>query len=130
MSFIGWFIKLSVQTFEPLIIIYRRGNFGGMGSEDVHQFIGHCPIPLAFWGLPKWAEGRIIWNILICCLNRRKLERHNVKIFDDENKHSTVQEEKQNETYFHRIQENSNFSQEQTFSYEQELSDLCHWIYE
>ena len=52
------------------------------------------------------------------------MERHNVKIFDDENKHSTLQEEKQNETYFHRIQENSNLSQEQTFSYEQELSDF------
>ena len=35
-----------------------------------------------------------------------------------------MQVEKQNETYFHRIQENSNLSQEQTFSYEQELSDF------
>ena len=24
---IGWFIKLSVLTFQPLIEIYRRGNF-------------------------------------------------------------------------------------------------------
>ena len=24
---IGWFIKLSVQTFLPLILIFRRGNF-------------------------------------------------------------------------------------------------------
>ena len=24
---IGWFIKLSVQTFQPIIGIYRRGNF-------------------------------------------------------------------------------------------------------
>ena len=24
---IGWFINLSVQTFQPLIIIYRRDNF-------------------------------------------------------------------------------------------------------
>ena len=24
---IGWFIKLNVQTFQPLIIIYMRGNF-------------------------------------------------------------------------------------------------------
>ena len=23
----GWFIKLSVQTFQPLILLYRRGNF-------------------------------------------------------------------------------------------------------
>ena len=24
---IGWFIKLSVKTFKPLIVIYREGNF-------------------------------------------------------------------------------------------------------
>ena len=24
---IGWFIKLSVQTFKPLIVIFRKGNF-------------------------------------------------------------------------------------------------------
>ena len=24
---IGWFIKLNVQTFQPLIVIYRRGSF-------------------------------------------------------------------------------------------------------
>ena len=24
---IGWFIKLSVQSFQPLIVIYGRGNF-------------------------------------------------------------------------------------------------------
>ena len=24
---IGWFIKLSVQTFQPIFVIYRRGNF-------------------------------------------------------------------------------------------------------
>ena len=24
---IGWFIKFSVQTFQPIILIYRRGNF-------------------------------------------------------------------------------------------------------
>ena len=24
---IGWFIKLSVQTFQPLIVINKRGNF-------------------------------------------------------------------------------------------------------
>ena len=38
---------LSVQAFQPLTLIYRRGNFvynhciGG-----VHQFIGNCLIPL------------------------------------------------------------------------------------
>ena len=24
---IGWFIKMSIQTFQPLNVIYRRGNF-------------------------------------------------------------------------------------------------------
>ena len=38
---IGWNIKLSVQTFQPLIVIYKRSNF----IEDKHQFIGHCLIP-------------------------------------------------------------------------------------
>ena len=28
---IGWFIKLSVQTFQPLIVIYRRGNISSLG---------------------------------------------------------------------------------------------------
>ena len=23
---LGWFIKVSVQTFQPIIVIYRRGN--------------------------------------------------------------------------------------------------------
>ena len=27
MILIGWFIKLSVQIFQPLIVIYRKGNF-------------------------------------------------------------------------------------------------------
>ena len=40
---ISWFVKLSVQTFQPLIVIYRRGNF--VYNRDVHQFIGHCLIP-------------------------------------------------------------------------------------
>ena len=39
------FVKLSVYNFQPLIVIYRRGILciiiGG-----VHQFIGHCLIPL------------------------------------------------------------------------------------
>ena len=38
------FIKLSVQKFQPLILIYRRGDFV-CRIEDVHQFIGHCLIP-------------------------------------------------------------------------------------
>ena len=27
LHFLNWFIKLSGQTFQPLILIYRRGNF-------------------------------------------------------------------------------------------------------
>ena len=27
LNLIGWLIKISVQTFQPIIIIYRRGNF-------------------------------------------------------------------------------------------------------
>ena len=38
---IGWFIMLSVQTFQPHIVIYRKGNF-----VYHHQFIGNCLIPL------------------------------------------------------------------------------------
>ena len=37
---IGCFIKLSVQTFQALILIYRWGNFVH------HQFNAHCLIPL------------------------------------------------------------------------------------
>ena len=44
---IGWIIYLSVQTFQPLIVTYRRVNFvhhhwGGL-------FIAHCLIPLDPW---------------------------------------------------------------------------------
>ena len=31
---VGWFIKFSVKTFQPLIVIVIIGN--------VHQFISHC----------------------------------------------------------------------------------------
>ena len=41
---IGWFIKLSVQTFHLILIIYRRGIF--FIIWDVHQFFGHCFIPM------------------------------------------------------------------------------------
>ena len=45
---IGWFIKLSVQTFQPHIVIYRIGKFYSI-IDDVHQFIGYCLIPLEPW---------------------------------------------------------------------------------
>ena len=37
---IGWFIKLSVRIFQPLIVICVSSIW------DVHQFSGHCLIPL------------------------------------------------------------------------------------
>ena len=40
----GWFVKLSIQTFQPLIVICRKGMIW-----DVQQFIGHCLIPLDPW---------------------------------------------------------------------------------
>ena len=43
MNLIGWFVKFSVQTFQPLMVIYRRGNFFII-IVDAHQFIGHCLI--------------------------------------------------------------------------------------
>ena len=43
----GWFIKMSVQKFQPLIVIYRRIILCIIiGEWDVHQFIGLCLIPL------------------------------------------------------------------------------------
>ena len=48
-DFIGWVIKLSVHTFQPLILICRRGNFFFFNIRDVHQFIGNCLIPLDPW---------------------------------------------------------------------------------
>ena len=38
--------KLSVQTFQPLIVIYRRVMVIFCIIVDEHQFIGHCLIPL------------------------------------------------------------------------------------
>ncbi len=43
---IGWFMKLSVQTFQLLIVIYKRVNFN-IGA--VHKFVGKCLIPLDPW---------------------------------------------------------------------------------
>ena len=40
----GWFVKLSIQTFQPLIVICRKSII-----RDVQQFIGHCLIPLDPW---------------------------------------------------------------------------------
>ena len=43
--FIGWLLKLRIQTFQPIIVIFRRDYFVH-NLMDVHQFIGYCSIPL------------------------------------------------------------------------------------
>ena len=40
-SLFGWFKLISAQTFQPLILIFNKGNIIG----DVHQFIVNCLIP-------------------------------------------------------------------------------------
>ena len=40
--------EFSVQTFEPLMVIYSRGNLCII-IGDVNQFVGHCLIPLDPW---------------------------------------------------------------------------------
>ena len=51
-------VKLSVQTFQPQILIYRNGNFWSI-IGNIHQFIGHCLIPLDPWSiyLSIWVSG-------------------------------------------------------------------------
>ena len=44
-NLIGWFIKFSVQTFQPLIVIYKRIILFII-IRDTFQLIGHCLIPL------------------------------------------------------------------------------------
>ena len=43
--FIGQFLQLSVPTFQPLLVIDRKGSLLII-IGDVHQFSGHCLIPL------------------------------------------------------------------------------------
>ena len=40
--------KLNIQMFQPIVLIYRRDNFVYHHCGDVHQFIGHCLIPLKY----------------------------------------------------------------------------------
>ena len=40
---------VNFDGFQPLILIYRRGNFLYYIFWDVHQFIGQCLIPLDPW---------------------------------------------------------------------------------
>ncbi len=45
---IGWFIRLSVQTFRPLIVIYRWGNFVYRHWECTSIY---RPLSYPFWSL-------------------------------------------------------------------------------
>ena len=42
---ISWFIKLSFQTFQPLIVIYRRGNYV-WGSTSIYYPLSYPFISL------------------------------------------------------------------------------------
>ena len=56
-TFISRFIKLSVKTFQPIIVIYRRANFVYYywGCTSI---IGHCLIPL-----DPWWKRQFIWDV-------------------------------------------------------------------
>ena len=43
---IGWFIELSVQTFQQLIVIYRKGNFVYYRWGCTSINIGHWPFKI------------------------------------------------------------------------------------
>ena len=53
-----WLVQTSsVQFFQPIASIYRRGNF-------LHQFIVHCPTPWDPWivskkGCLSWSEAEV-----------------------------------------------------------------------
>ena len=53
---IGRFIRLGVQTFQPPIVIYRKGIFLII-IGDVHPFISYCLIPL-----DPCQHNRVKWN--------------------------------------------------------------------
>ena len=48
-TLIGLFIKLSVQMFQPLIVIYRRGIILYIINGNELQLIAQCLIPLDPW---------------------------------------------------------------------------------
>ena len=65
-------VSLSFQTLQPLIAIYRGGNFVNI-IRDVNQYIGHCLIPLDPWIFPwllQYVEENIIRFITSDWLNK------------------------------------------------------------
>ena len=64
---ICWFIEfivglLSVQTFQPLILIYWKGNFV-YHHWGLYQFNGHCHIPLDPCGFHNFVAAALV---MIC----------------------------------------------------------------
>ena len=58
---IGWFIKLSVQMFQPIFVIYRRGNFVNhpFWSKRLRDFLmislqQVCACTWCFWTWCCW----------------------------------------------------------------------------
>ena len=54
-------MRLSVQTFQALLVIYRRVILCII-IENFYQFIGHCLIPLDPWNLPPLQANMILTN--------------------------------------------------------------------
>ena len=52
---IGHFISLSIQTFQPLITIWRRSNFIII-IGDVHHFFDHYLIPVCVQSNNVWSQ--------------------------------------------------------------------------
>ena len=67
LNLIGWIIKLSVQRFQPPIVIYSKGNFMYLYWEW-HEFIGHCLMPLDPWLMSACINHtNMLWNLFKCC---------------------------------------------------------------
>ena len=66
-----WFIKKSVQTLQPLIVIYRRGNFE-YHHWELHQFFGYCLNPL---------DPRIFWDGTLGHIVPHNYDKQNYPIY-------------------------------------------------
>ena len=74
MVLISWFIKLIVQTLQPLIVIYKRVNFVCVIIGDVHKFSGHRFIPeyslnILYKLLLRWVEYGKRYRACCCAQN-------------------------------------------------------------
>ena len=68
---ISWFIKLIVQTFQPLIVIYRRVIFLCIIIGELHKFIDYCLILLDPWKnlLHSMENSLVAWSYLSSKIN-------------------------------------------------------------